>query len=152
MLYQKSPISTHPHSPAQPLNFLRKPTEQASENKRVNSFLHGLYISSCLQVPILLDFLQRLPSVLRSLSQPLAPKLFLAMPFYLKNRNKRHKGWGVGVKGEVAHWEQNHGQVERLSSEALLHARVGWLRSAIMYCSFKRGRREGFEYSFTKTW
>ena len=38
------------------LGSLRKQTEEALENKSVSSTLHGLCTSSCLQVPVLLEF------------------------------------------------------------------------------------------------
>lgn len=46
------------------LVLLRKQTGQAMRNKPVSSILHGLCYSSCLQVPILLEFLSCHPSVM----------------------------------------------------------------------------------------
>ena len=45
------------------LGSIRKQAEQAMRNKPVSSTLRGLCISSCLQVPALLEFLPLLPSV-----------------------------------------------------------------------------------------
>jgi hypothetical protein len=36
---------------------IRKQAEQATRRKSISSLLHGLSISSCLQVPALLEFL-----------------------------------------------------------------------------------------------
>jgi len=42
------------------LGSIRKQAEQAMRSKPVSSILHGLCLSSCLQVPALLEFLPSL--------------------------------------------------------------------------------------------
>ena len=68
------------------LDSVRKQAEQTMGSKPVSSTLHGLCISSCLQVPALLEFLPHLFWIMNCYME-VFPKLFLVVVLYHSGSN-----------------------------------------------------------------